>query len=180
MGVMNGLACNLRLIFCGDPRYQNDAQYQRNVVTMIMYAFLPTVLIFSVINYAHARFTLASIELVASFLLCINLYMTKNHDWFLPVARWGLIFLGIVVFVALFVDGGIGSVGAYWSLAYPFMAFALMGARFGWAWIGLFMLIESGVFIAHAEGALALPYSNDVLALFPIMLLFFYTHREHL
>ena len=173
MDVANNFARNLRLVFYGDPRYQNDSGYQYNVVIMLMYISLPTVLTFTVINYVYGRFTLASIESIASILLCFSIYMLKRYDWFLPLARWGFMGLGIVVFTALFVDGGIGNIGAYWSLVYPFMAFALMGTRIGWVWIGLFMMIESGVFIAHAEGMLELPYSNNVLALVPVMLLFF-------
>jgi len=163
---------NLKLMFSGDARYQSDSRYQLNVVTMVIYIALPTVLLFSFINYAYARFTLAAIEFITTALLCISIYMLR-YDWFLPVIRWWLMMLSIVVFTALFVDGGIGEMGAYWSLAYPFLAFALMGARIGWAWIGLFMAIESTVFIMNAGGALNLPYSGDMLSFFPIMLLFF-------
>jgi len=163
---------NLKLMFSGDARYQNDSQYQHNVVAMVMYIALPTVLIFSFVNYAYARFTLAAVEFITTALLCISIYMLK-HDWFLPIARWWLMMLSIVVFMALFVDGGIGDMGAYWSLIYPFLAFALMGARIGWAWIGLFMTIESTVFIMNAEGVLNLPYNEEMLSFFPVMLLFF-------
>jgi len=173
MNINSNHLYNMKLIFCGDPRYQNDTRYQRNVVNSLMYIALLTVSIFSAINYVYARYTLAGIELIASLFLCAGIYMMRKHDGFLPVARWGLMLLGIIVFTALFVDGGIGNIGAYWSLVYPFMAFALMGTRIGWVWIGLFMMIESGVFIAHAEGMLELPYSNNVLALVPVMLLFF-------
>jgi len=173
MDAANGLVNHLKLIFCGDQRYQNDTRYQRNVVNSLMYIVLPAVSIFSVINYVYARYTLAGVELIASLFLCAGMYMMRKHDWFLSIARWSLMLLGIAVFTALFVDGGIGNIGAYWSLIYPFMAFALMGTRIGWAWIGLFMMIESTTFIANAEGLLDLPYSNDVLALFPVMLLFF-------
>ncbi|MDQ6958353.1 MAG: ATP-binding protein [Mariprofundaceae bacterium] len=163
---------NLKLMFSGDARYQSDSYYQLNVVTMVMYIALPTVLLFGFINYAYARFTLATVEFITTALLCISIYMLK-HDWFLSLARWWLMMLSIAVFTALFVDGGIGDMGAYWSLVYPFLAFALMGARIGWAWVGLFMVIESAVFIMNAGGILNLPYSADMLSFFPVMLLFF-------
>jgi len=163
---------NLKLMFSGDARYQSDSHYQLNVVTMVMYIALPTVLLFSFINYTYARFTLAAVEFITTALLCISIYMLK-YDWFLSIARWWLMLLSIVVFTALFVDGGIGDMGAYWALVYPFLAFALMGARVGWAWIGLFMTIESMVFTINAKGVLNLPYSGDLLSFFPIMLLFF-------
>jgi len=117
-------------MFNGDTRYQSDSRYQINVVTMVMYIALPTVSLFSFINYDYARFPLAVVGFVTAALLCISIDMLK-YDWFLPIARWWLMMLSIAVFMALFVDGGIGNMGAYWSLVYPDLAFALMGARIG-------------------------------------------------
>jgi len=54
---------NLKLMFNGDARYQSDSRYQLNVIAMVMYIALPTVLVFSFVNYAYARFTLAAVEL---------------------------------------------------------------------------------------------------------------------
>lgn len=82
-------------------------------------------------------------------------------------------FNAMVVFTALFIDGGVAGDGMTWSLILPFLAFLLMGLPVAWYWVMAFSITLSTSVIAHFMGLYTLPYSDTTLVYYPATFVFF-------
>jgi len=120
-------------IGCGNVKALSD---DANVTLFVLMIAIPTVMIFSAINAAYGHWMLSALEVTVALILSPFLWFGRKGV-LLPYFRYVPIVAAYITFSFLFVTGGIGNLGIYWTLIFPFLAFLLMGVRQGWLWIGL-------------------------------------------
>ena len=167
MSDAHGWRHRLSLMLRGDPRGHSDASRQE-IVAPILYVTVAVLVAFAIVNHANGRVALAMLELAIAASLIVLLAARRRGGW-AKASYHSLLFLGVVLFTALLLDGGVGGMGPYWSLAYPFLAFALVGVRSGWWWIVLLAVSEGAVLAMGATGILSLPHPPEVRFIFPVM-----------
>lgn len=149
-----------------------ENEFQRQMVVLIALIALPTAVIFSAINFLHHYLLLGFIELLASALLILSIIIVKNPDG-LKLSKNLLMINALMVFSALFADGGIGETGAIWTMIVPVLAILLMGLPVAWYWIGTFIIIISTTITLHVIGIYTLPYDDTLLLHYPAAFIFF-------
>jgi len=162
-----------RRVFTGYlPGKAQTEDYQREVIALTAIIAAPTASIFSVINYLHGHLWLAGIEIIAVMMLIPCFNITRNQGS-LRFTRNLLMLDATIVFVSLFVDGGIANDGMTWTLIFPFLAFLLTGLPVAWYWILAFAAIIMGWTVAHFQGLYSLAYSEQALLFYPGTFIFF-------
>ncbi|MES0371459.1 MAG: ATP-binding protein [Mariprofundaceae bacterium] len=163
----------LKKIFTGYTAGKaQDSDFQCKVIVLMSVIAAPTAALFSIINFLNDRALLAIIELVAIVLL-IPCFKLLNNKESLPFIKNLLMANAIMVFTALFIDGGIVDTGMSWALIVPFIAFLLMGLPVAWYWVvGFFTIILTSI-AAHHTGLYTLPYSDPALVYYPATFVFF-------
>jgi len=143
-----------------------------DITLFVLMISIPTVMIFSVINAAYGHWMLSVLELTVALILSPFLWFGRKGV-LLPCFRYVPVAAAYITFSFLFVTGGIGNLGIYWTLIFPFLAFLLMGVRQGWLWIGLFVCTQSIFYSLNYLDWLHLPYSTLTLSITPMMFVFF-------
>jgi len=133
---------------------------------------VPIAFVFSVINLAYDFSGLASVLFVVAAVLSGFLWATRKGVY-IRFANEILMIASVVVFASLTIAGGIGDLGIFWSMGYPFITFLIMGVRRGWLWIIAYILIIAMAYVLNYSGTLQLPYSHEVELFAPTMFLFF-------
>lgn len=149
-----------------------DEEYQRKVIVLVAWIAAPTAAIFSLVNFLNNHIWLGGVEVFAIALLFPCFRIIHNHGH-LSFARDLLMADATLVFVALYVDGGIAGDGMTWTLIFPFLASLLMGLPYAWYWILAFSTIILGWTIAHFMGLYQLVYTEQAIIFFPGTFIFF-------
>lgn len=142
---------------------------RRQLLISILIAW-PVTVVFSVFNFVEGFKALSAIELSASVLLLVAVWLQAHGDKWVSVAEWLGLTWGGSITVALVLYGGIDGTGVLWIFAMPFFAFFLKGQRVGWIfsvlWIAACLLVRdlapmiphswpySEVFATHLVGAM--------------------------
>ncbi|WP_018293692.1 ATP-binding protein [Mariprofundus ferrooxydans] len=163
---------SMRRLLVGYRPLDEHPQADRDSMIQLIGISIPIAAIFTVVNAIAGFEQLAIIQLTAVIILAIYWYQTRRGQM-LSYIHEVLMLLCISVFASLTWAGGIGSVGIYWSLGFPFLAFLIMGVRSGWIWLGAYALLIAVSVVMHAMGLIHLPYSRDTLVLAPVMYLYF-------
>jgi len=147
-------------------------QADRESILQLMAICIPVALVFTLVNMLYGFEQLAII--LSSVALVLSLYWRMGYKrQQLFYAHEMLMINSFIVFGSLTWVGGIGNMGIYWSLCFPFLAFLIMGVRSGWRWIGLYALLQVICFTMALNGFITLPYEGRVLLIAPAMYLFF-------
>lgn len=154
------------------PGKAQTEEYQREIIAITAVIAAPTASIFSIINFRHAHIWLAAVEVFAvlMLILCIALIRYRGS---LALAKNLLMLDAMLVFVSLFVDGGIANDGMTWTLIFPFFASLLTGLPTAWYWIMAFFVIILGWSAAHFTGLYTLSYTEQALIFYPGTFIFF-------
>lgn len=149
-----------------------EIDFQRKTIILIASIAFPTGAIFSTINFLNHHTWLAIVELFAIALLypCFRMISDKSS---LTFAKNLLMFSATMVFIAIFIDGGVGSTGMLWTLILPFIALLVMGLPTAWYWIMAYFTASSASVIAHFMEKYTLPYNNEALLYYPIIFILF-------
>ncbi len=163
----------LKVLFTGYTTGKaQESDFQRQMVFLIALIATPTALLFSIVNFIHGHTLLSAVEMLAIVLL-IPCFRVVQKPQTLALSKNLLMLNALIVFSALFIDGGIGNTGVIWTLIVPVLAVLLMGLPIAWYWIAVFSTVL-GISIAfHIAGLYPLPYNNDLLLHYPAALLFF-------
>ncbi|MCF6208489.1 MAG: ATP-binding protein, partial [Ghiorsea sp.] len=84
-----------------------------------------------------------------------------------------MMLVALIIFLVLFIDGGIAGIAFIWSLIVPFLACMLVGLPKAWYWIISYFFILIALIAAHMMHLIILPYTNDVLPYFFSAFFFF-------
>ncbi len=133
---------------------------------------IPIASVFALINLSYGFFGLAIVLLVVAVTLS-GFWWAIRRQIRIRFVNEILMVASVVVFVSLTIAGGIGDLGIFWSMGYPFIAFLIMGVRRGWLWVIAYALLIALVFVLSYAGLLVLPYSHQVELFAPTMFLFF-------
>jgi len=148
------------------------SDFQNKVIFLLALIAIPTLVIFSVINFIQGRIWLTGVELLSIILLLPCLIgITKGKR--LSFKKNIIMINSLMIFSALFIDGGIGQTGIIWTLILPFIAFLLMGLPVAWYWLIAFAVIITGAITAHSTGIYTLAYSDVMLTYYPAIFIFF-------
>jgi len=150
----------------------DDPQADQESIIQLIGITIPIALIFTVVNATNGFEQLAIVQLSVAMILSIY-WRLARRGLALPYIHEVLMLACIVVFSVLTWVGGIGSLGIYWSLGFPFLAFLIMGIRRGWVWITGYALLIASSMMMHTAGLISLPYSMETLFFAPVMYLFF-------
>lgn len=143
---MGGLAVGLQHFFgIISPGLLTVDERRRQLLISIVIAW-PVTVVFSGFNFDQGFMVLGLVELSASVLLLVAVWLQAQGDKWVGVAEWlGLLWGGSVT-VALVLYGGIDGTGVLWIFAMPFFAFFLKGQRVGWIfsvlWIAACFLVR--------------------------------------
>jgi len=160
-------------LFSGYPsKKSQDNDFQCQAIIFIASIATPTAAIFAIINFSSGRIGLALVE-VFTFSVLLPCFKVNQYRKFLPYFRNIIMTTAAIMFLAVFVDGGIARFGIIWSLVVPFLAFLLMGQAKAWYWVSSYAIIIALLTGMHFTGYMTLPYSDAVLTYFPAVFLFF-------
>ena len=151
------------------PSLLTIAERRRQLLISIVIAW-PVTVIFAFFNFAEGFPALGTVELSASVLLLVAVWLQGLGEKWVSPAEWlGLLWGGSIT-VSLVLYGGIDGTGVLWIFAMPFFAFFLKGQRVGWVfsvvWIAACFLVRtlapaipggwpySEVFATHLVGAM--------------------------
>ncbi|MDQ6970127.1 MAG: ATP-binding protein, partial [Mariprofundus sp.] len=143
-----------------------------DVTLFVLMITIPTVIIFSILNAFYGQFLLSGLEIVIAMILYPFLFFGRKGI-LLPCFDYVPVAAAFITFIFLFASGGIGNLGIYWTLIFPFLAFLLMGIKQGWYWIGLFVLTLSLFYGLDHFDLITLPYEQVTLSFAPLMFVFF-------
>jgi len=170
---IKGYLITIKRLFTGYTAGKaQDSDFQSKVIFLLALIATPALIIFSVINFIEGRIWLAGVELVSITLLlpCLK-GITKGVR--LSFKKNIIMINSLIIFSALFIDGGIGQTGIIWTLALPFIAFLLMGLPVAWYWLIAFVAIITAAMTAHSMGIYTLAYSDVMLTYYPAIFIFF-------
>jgi len=160
-------------LFSGYPsKKSQDNDFQCQAIIFIASIATPTAAIFAIINFSSGRIGLALVE-VFTFCILLPCFKVNQYRQFLPYFRNIIMITASIMFLAVFIDGGIARFGIIWSLVVPFLAFLLMGQAKAWYWVSFYACIIALLTFMHFDGDMTLPYSNAVLSYFPGVFIFF-------
>ena len=162
----------ISLLFKGREGWFADEEIQQEAILFLLGISAATLAIFSSINYLSGHQWLAYVQLATFFMFFPLYYIRVNRIW-IKNSRRIFLSLALFSFAALFIDGGIGDTGVYWSLTYPFFVFMLLGVRRGWHWLAAAMLLYCFLMLLYAQDMVLLSYSDETLTYAPAMFLFF-------
>jgi len=152
--------------------YRVSRDHDRKSMIYLMGICIPVALIFTVVNAMSGFEKLAMVQFSVVFVLSIYWCFAKRGR-LLAYLGEVLMLCCVAIFGALIWLGGIGDLGVFWSLGFPFIAFLVMGVWRGWIWtIGYAIFIVTS-FMLHIKAVVLLPYDEEVLLFVPIMYLFF-------
>lgn len=150
-----------------------DREERRKGLRVTLLAAMPVAILFSGINFFEDHRWLAAVLIGVTLLLLLPSYLLAASNRFLILSEYLLMSASVIIFGALFVDGGLSETGVYWIYIYPFVAFYIMGQNRGWLWVsffGLFLLLSIGL---HLSGGITLPYAEDRLKFFLTAFIFY-------
>ena len=149
-----------------------EDEFQSRTILFVASLALPTAAGFAVMNYIHNRIFLSATLLLAFVMLipCFKLVYNHKHLMF---ARNLMMLDALIIFTALFIDGGIASIAFVWSLIVPFLACLLVGLPKAWYWITAYFFILIALVSAHMMQLITLPYADTMLAYFFTAFFFF-------
>ncbi len=156
----------------GDARARGDADYRRGSIRFTLTLAVPVALLFSPVNYLAGHQWLGLLLLGVGAVLSPWCFL-KPKDHHIPLLEITLMICATLVFMGLWLDGGIGGTGIYWVFIYPFVAFYITGLRFGWLWMGLFAFLLAAAWGAAVAGWFSLPWTADEATYFGAALLFY-------
>ena len=133
-----------------------------------------TLLPMGVIGYAQGNHTLGYLDHSVAFLLICNLLYLRRTKNYRRSAQIGIFFVG-VLFLYLFVTGGVKNTGHLWYYTFPMFSAFLLGSRQG-AIATLLLLIPSVVILAlHLEypGVVAKYSAEFIIRFIPSFLVVF-------
>lgn len=164
---------NLTYLICGGSEpFHNDPEHQQLLVTMVLAFSLPVLLCFGIAHWILEHTYLAVIQFILLALLLPGFHLSKKKET-LHSAELLVMASGLVVFLAIVVDGGIDRTGLYWSFIYPFLAFSMMGLKIGWRWIGGYLAGLAIIIILWSMGHLPLVFTGTDIMLFLSAFLFY-------
>lgn len=143
---LGGLAVGLQHFFgIISPGLLTVDERRRQLLISILIAW-PVTIVFAVFNFGEGFVVLGAVELSASILLLVAVWLQSLGEKWVGLAEWlGLLWGGSVT-VALVLYGGIDGTGVLWIFAMPFFAFFLKGQRVGWIfsvlWIAACFLVR--------------------------------------
>lgn len=158
----------VKLLFAGYENYSPDDNSQHAVLFLLLCLAISVSSFFSVVNYLHGHQWLAWFQVVICAAFVPMAIRGYRRNW-LPKSRAIFMCLAFLMFAALFVDGGIGNTGIYWSLLFPFLVFLLMGVRLGWRWVTAFVVCDAVLLGLHGLHVFDFTYSDDTLLYTPAM-----------
>lgn len=160
-------------LFTGYPsKKSQDNDFQCQAIIFIASIATPTAAIFAIINFSSGRIGLGLVE-VFTFSVLLPCFRVNHYRKFLPYFRNIIMTTATIMFLAVFIDGGIAHFGIIWSLVVPFLAFLLMGQAKAWYWVSSYAIIIALLTMMHFSGHMPLPYSDALLSYFPGVFLFF-------
>ncbi len=160
-------------LFSGYPLDKaQDIDFQCQTIIFIASIATPTAAIFAMINIASGRIGLALVE-VFTFCILLPCFKVNQYRKLLPYFRNIIMTTALIMFIAVFIDGGIADLGIIWSLVVPFLAFLLVGLALAWYWVSAYACVIGLLIVMHVTGMITLPYSDAVLMYFPGVFLFF-------
>lgn len=115
---------------------------------------------------AHTGFT----ELFFALIVILNIVYLRGSGNVEAAATIILIVI-IIAFSLLFTNGGLTNTGWLWFYTFPIIAFFLKGARAGWRYLGIFILLLFFVVVAHYFFGFPLAYSYVEIRQFTVSFL---------
>ena len=160
-------------LFSGFPLDKaQDIDFQCQAIIFIASIATPTAAIFAIINISSGRIGLALVE-IFTFSILLPCFKVNQYRKFLPYFSNIIMSTALLMFIAVFIDGGIADFGIIWSLVVPFLAFLLVGLALAWYWVLAYAMVIALLIAMHITGMITLPYSDAVLMYFPGVFLFF-------
>jgi len=145
---------------------------QCSTIILIVSFSILTCLIFAVVNYLHGHIWLAVVVFFAAVVLT-PCFLLIYRETYLALAKNIIMVDATIVFLALFIDGGIAGAAFMWSLLFPFLACLFMGLPKAWYWILGYLMLIAGAVAAHFAALITMPYPELLFSFFPTAFLFF-------
>ncbi len=133
---------------------------------------LPFVAVFLVLNFTQGFYLLAWVEAAMTLVLALTLWWSHREApvfWLAAVTN----LYAAILFLLLFVLGGVSGIGYVWSLGFPFFSSFITSARLGLIWSITYALAIIGLVVVAWQGYLPLsmdwsimPYFGSVYAAF--------------
>ena len=161
-----------RLFMGYSPEKAQDTEFQCKTIVLIAFVAAPTAVVFALINYYAEQYKLALLEII-SIVLLLPCFTLISHQPRLPFVRNLLMLNACMLFMALFLYGGVGGSGITWSLMIPFLAFLITGLPTGWYWSLSYCGMMSALIYLQSLDYISLPYDETFLHFFPATFLFF-------
>ena len=163
---------NLEGLFKSDAEIR-DIHERRNALRLTLSVAIPVALLFSCINYVEYHQWLATVQFAVTILLLLPAMMIACCKRHLVVGEYLLMVSAVLMFGALFFDGGIFNTGLDWLYIYPFVAFYIMGQNRGWLWVVMFGIALAIISGLYAAGEVELIYPVERLKYFFVAFFFY-------
>jgi two-component system, cell cycle sensor histidine kinase and response regulator CckA len=144
----------------------------------VLIASIAMVFVFTIFNAMYGFVRLAAVEASLLPVLMLILWRLRSGAALVRMEN-GLMACAAVLFLALFVEGGIGDTGIYWVIGFPFVAYFIKGSAYGMRWSVGFLLGLLALIALHQLGLIRLDYAADQLQVFAVIY-GFYAWLAHL
>lgn len=126
---------------------------------------------FGALRLATGQFLVGAVDVALGVLLVVNLVILRRTGSVGLVTNLNVSGL-IVLVMFLFVSGGSGGTGIFWSYFLPLVIFYLFGVRGGLSWMAAIFLLYLSLSLLDHAGALSLFYSfATIMQMLAILLL---------
>lgn len=155
-----------------EPDVSHGADIQLKTIRICLLTALPFVAVFFVLNFTQGFYLLAWAEAAMALVLALTLWWSHRAA---PVFWLGAItnLYAAMLFLLLFILGGISGIGYVWSLGFPFFSSFITSARLGLIWSISYALVITGFVVVAWQGYLpvsldwsVMPYFGSVYAAF--------------
>jgi len=161
-------------LIAGDKDFRPDERIQEQLLKLLLFISIPTLLSFSLFHWALGFNTLAMIQAtLLAFLLPSLFFYYIRPTIPVRIIKVNILCVAIVALHSLLIEGGFANTGIYWVSIFPFVAFSIMGLHHGWRWVLVFIAIGIGIAVMHKFEMIHISYSLDELTLFSTTFIFY-------
>jgi len=161
-------------LLVGDKTFSMQAEYQEQLLKLIVLTAIPMLLGFAIFNVIHGFQSLASIQFVMALLFVPMVLSCCFHSVFsIRMLEIMILCSGIIIFQSLIIFGGYANCGIYWVSIFPFLAFFTIGLYKGWYWVLVYFMIGIAIVCLSEFGFITIAYKLEELEIFLISFLFY-------
>lgn len=161
-------------LLVGDKNFAMRAEYQEQLLKLIVLTAIPMLLGFTIFNAAFGFQNLATIQFTMALLFVPMMLSCCFYKIFsIHVLEIIILCAGIIVFQSLIIFGGYAKCGIYWVSIFPFLAFFTVGLYKGWAWVLVYLTIGIAIACLSEFGFISIAYTLEELTIFLTSFLFY-------